>query len=403
MSKVNAILTGQPVLAQLLSLVPRQFISEIAEKHQSDHYYKNFKTFDHVVTMVYAAMSGATTIRGVVLGLLAAGERISHLGIEFHPCKSTISDANKARPSSVFADLYGSLYKFYAHLLSDSGFKSDVLERLIIIDSTTISLFKEILKAAGRPPADGKRKGGIKSHVSIESALDVPNVVCYSASAKSDSPYIGRVPLSAGDIAVFDMGYWNYARFLEWSRRGVFFVTRQKENALYEVVMDIPVPSASDPRIISDQKIKVVDKASGEVFELRRIVRSGDEESVELVFWTNIFHFNADLIAKIYKRRWQIELLFKRLKHNFPLKYFLGDNVNAIEIQIWCCLIAHLLYKVVLKGSRRKWAFSNLADLIRQHLFTYIDLTAFINDPERALREKIARKTPSIDGQFKLF
>jgi hypothetical protein len=184
---------------------------------------------------------------------------------------------------------------------------------------------------------------------------------------------------------------------------GVFFVTRQKEGALYEVVRNIPVPPLSDQRIVSDQQIKVTDPRSGEAFLMRRIVRSGDEDSIELVFWTNIFHMNAELIAKIYKRRWQIELLFKRLKHNFQLKYFLGDNVNAVEIQIWCCLIAHLLYKLVLKGTKRKWAFSNLADLIRQHLFTYIDLPSFLNDPEKALRDRNSRDTEGQTLQLRLF
>ena len=81
--------------------------------------------------------------------------------------------------------------------------------------------------------------------------------------------------------------------------------------------------------------------------------------------------------------------MFKRLKQNFPLKYFLGDNVNAIEIQIWCCLICHLLYRVILRKTKRKWAFSNFCDVVRQHLFTYTDLAGFLADPEKILREQI--------------
>jgi len=402
MSKV-IIFPGQPIFGQLIALIPRQYISELAEKHASDHYYKGFMTYDHVVTMVYAAMSGGTSIRGVVLGLLAAGNRIDHLGIDHFPRRSTISDANKLRPSAVFGDLYQALYRHYRPVLSDSGVSGSVLERLIIIDSTTISLFKEILKAAGRNPANGKRKGGIKSHISIESGMDVPKMVCYSASAKNDGPFVKKASLVQGDIAVFDMGYCNYSLFLRWTQLGIFFVTRQKEGALYEVIQDIPISKLSDARVILDQQIKVTDLKSGETVILRRIVRSGDEDSQELVFWTNIFHMNAELIAKIYKRRWQIELLFKRLKHNFQLKYFLGDNVNAIEIQIWCCLIAHLLYKVVLKGTKRNWAFSNFADLIRQHLFTYIDLPTFLNDPEQALRDRNSGKASQSTQQLKLF
>jgi Transposase DDE domain/Domain of unknown function (DUF4372) len=402
MSK-STVFPGQPVFGQILDLIPSWMIGEIVEKRHSDHYFKKFKTSAHVLTMLYASMSGATCIRGVVLGLLGAGTRLLHLGMASYPRRSTISDANKTRDSAVFGDLYGALHKHYASVFPDSR-TGDVRERLVIFDSTTISLFKEILKAAGRTPADGKRKGGIKAHVSVNSGTDIPQLVCCSASARNDGPFIKMAVLVKGDIAVFDMGYNNYAQFMKWSSDGIFFVTRQKANAVFTVQKDIPVPPLSDPRIVLDQQVSVIDKASGESFLVRRIVRSADEETQELVFWTNIYFLNADLIAQIYKRRWQIELLFKRLKHNFQLKYFLGDNVNAIEIQIWCCLITHLLYKVVLKKTKREWAFSNFCDLIRQHLFTYTDLHAFIEDPEKSLRSQVdkqAKENPR--NQLKLF
>ncbi len=90
-------------------------------------------------------------------------------------------------------------------------------------------------------------------------------------------------------------------------------------------------------------------------------------------------------IASLYKKRWQIELLFKRMKQNYPLKYFLGDSSNAIKIQIWCTLIADLLLKIIKKGAAAKWSFSNLAAMIRLHLMTYIDLAGFLKSPEKAL------------------
>ena len=169
--------TGQPIIRQILSLIPRKMVDRITLEHQSDRYYKKFKTYNHVVTMLYAVMSGSEKIRSVVLGLLALKTRLYHLGIKYFPKRSTISDANRDRSSEVFGSLYASLHKKYAHLLPDSRDRWDVLERLKIIDSTTITLFKEILKAAGRSPANGKRKGGIKAHTVIESASDLPQFV----------------------------------------------------------------------------------------------------------------------------------------------------------------------------------------------------------------------------------
>lgn len=396
--------TGQPLIKQILSLIPRVRVDSIAQEHQSDRYYKKFKTFEHVVTMLYAVMSGSENLRAVVLGFLASEKRLYHLGMRYFPKRSTISDANRDRNSDVFASLYSWLHQKYSKLLPDSRNRFDVLERLKIIDSTTITLFKEILKAAGRNPADGKRKGGIKAHTVINSADGLPGFVCFSASARQDRPFLKEMNFEKGDILVFDKAYNDYAMFSDWTQEEIFFCTRQKDDARYEVVKNIPIPKDSDPRIKSDQQIRVKVPNSEKTVLLRRIEFKDKENDSDLVFLTNIFFLNADKIAQIYKRRWQIELVFKRLKQNFPLQYFLGDNVNAIEIQIWCCLIAHLLYRVILNQTKRKWAFSNFCDTIRQHLFTYTDLAAFLTDPEKILRQQIREQLNKQDSsQLALF
>ena len=115
-----------------------------------------------------------------------------------------------------------------------------------------------------------------------------------------------------------------------------------------------------------------------------RLVRFFDKEKERTFeFLTNNFTLPPEAIADLYKKRWQIEILFKRIKQNFPLKYFLGDNENAIKIQIWCAFIAVLLIKLVQSQLKRKWAFSNLSSIIRLHLMSYIDLFKFLNDPDK--------------------
>ena len=113
-------------------------------------------------------------------------------------------------------------------------------------------------------------------------------------------------------------------------------------------------------------------------------------------FLTNNFRFAPATIAHIYKKRWQIESLFKRIKQNYPLKYFLGDNQNAIKIQIWCALIADLLLKYIRKQVKRKWAFANLTSMVRLHLMNYINLHQFLSDPEKAVRVRINTEHPRL-------
>jgi hypothetical protein len=107
-------------------------------------------------------------------------------------------------------------------------------------------------------------------------------------------------------------------------------------------------------------------------------------------------------IAGLYKKRWQIEVLYKRLKQNYPLRYFLGDSENAIKIQVWCSLIADLLLKVIKKTAARSWSFANLAAMIRLHLMTYIDLKGFLKAPEKTLLHALRLKKKYNEKQLLL-
>jgi hypothetical protein len=150
---------GQPVFSQLLSFIDKSVLSKIKAKHQSDRYYKKFDTWQHLVTMLYCSFSGATSLRELSTGLLAWQNRLVHIGMPSSPKRSTISDGNSKRPSEVFKDIYMELFGKYRHILPDSRLKMEVIKKLFIVDSTVISLFKDILKVAGRPRKDGKTKG----------------------------------------------------------------------------------------------------------------------------------------------------------------------------------------------------------------------------------------------------
>ena len=169
-------------------------------------------------------------------------------------------------------------------------------------------------------------------------------------------------------------------------------MTRLKTNAAYLQVIENEIPNYIDDGVIKDEIIEVEASKQNDLKEnlrLRRVVYWDDKNQRCFEFITNLFGLNAGHVALIYKLRWQIELLFKQLKQNFPLKYFLGDNENAIKIQIWSALIANLLLTVLKKKLKRKWSFSNLVSFCRLHLFNYIHLIRFLNNPEKDwLKEK---------------
>ena len=373
--------SGQPIFTQLLKFVSKEDVIRVAQQHQADRYSKRFNTYEHLVTMLYSIFNNCNSLREVATGMLASEQRLSHIGIRYHPRRSTISDANTRRHADVFGAIYHRLYNRYASFLSDSR-KNSRASKLYIYDATTISLFQEVLRTSGKNPS-GKRKGGIKVHTLIRSDQDVPCMIRYSAAAANDSQFLKEIFLPKGSILVFDRGYCDYTTFNRFASNNITWVTRRRKQLTYKVLKDYK-KIGDDKTIISDEQIQLGCRSGTKV--TARLICYKDIESGEVYeFLSNNFRMNASTIARLYQNRWQIELLFKRMKQNYPLKYFLGDSENAIQIQIWCSLIADLILKIIKKGAAAKWSFSNLAAMVRLHLMTYIDLGSFLRSPEKAL------------------
>jgi hypothetical protein len=385
---------GQPIFSQLLKFISKSQIDRIALKNNADRYTKKFTTYNHLIIMLYSAFEGVSSLREVVIGMLANSHKINHLGLNYMPKRSTLSDANKRRDSKVFEDIYMKIYQNNKQFLSDSRDSDLDLKRLFMIDSTTISLFKAILKAVGRKPLTGKKKGGIKAHVMINAQENTPVLVRYSSAARHDKNFLQHIDLAEGSIIVFDRAYNDYKQYARFGADGIIFVTRQKKNAVFEQGEVFDIPNKTDSGVQKDEEIFLTYKENKEDKKLRtrRITYYDKKRDKTLVFITNNFEFGAQEVADIYKKRWQIETLFKQLKQNFPLKYFLGDNENAIKIQIWVSMIANLIVTLLKNRLKRKWAFSNLVTLIRLHLMNYINIYRFLEDPEKSWNEVIKKR-----------
>jgi hypothetical protein len=377
---------GQSVFGQLISLINSDLIKSAVRKHNSDHYTKKFSTSDHLISMLFSTFSHCTSLREVAAGMLGLKGKTNHFQLKNMPHRSTLSDANARRSCLVFQGIYYSLLNLYRPIISDSRQQYAWENRLEIIDSSTISLFKSILSCVGRNPSNGQKKGGIKVHTQISLQENLPHFVWLSAATVHDKRFLKYIKIEPDKIAVFDKGYNDYKTFDEFTMSGVFFVTRLKSNASFESVVENEIPDYLDDGVLKDEIIEVDVKEKGRFLkktQLRRIAYWDSENKRCFEFITNLIGMNAGHIALIYKKRWSIELLFKQLKQNFPLKYFLGDNENAIKIQIWCTLIVNLLLTVIRKKIRRKWSFSNLASFCRLHLFNYIHLMKFLENPEK--------------------
>lgn len=387
--------TGQPIFNQLLSLIPRSIVNQLARQHRSDRYCKKFRSYDHLVTMLYCTLHRCNSLREVTTGMQASASRLVHLGLTNTPRRSTLSDANERRAAVFFQDLYHKIYQRYYGSLPDSLKGKRMLDKLFIIDSTIITVFSSALQSTGCFNANGKKKGGIKAHLLLRAKDDLPCFVRLTHGKESDNKFASIAQLPKGSILVMDKGYRNFQKFITWTKNEISWVTRLHERSVYAVTEELPVSTEQQQQgVINDYRIQLGNPKTAYMNALQnaRLVIYFDKDSGrQFQFLTNNFSYSAATIAGIYKKRWQIELVFKRIKQNFQLHYFLGDNENAIRIQLWCTLIADLLIKVIKDKAdkKRKWSMSNLTSLVRLHMGTYIELLAFLENPDKALLQYV--------------
>jgi len=376
---------GTSVFGQLISLIDSEIITKAVKNNNSDRYVKKFKTKCHLISMLFSSFAKCTSLREVSGAMLGLSGKTRHFQLNHIPKKSTLADANKRRDAEVFGEIYNQLLKKYNYIFSDSRVRDMINKQIEIFDSTTISLFKDILKCVGRNPKNGKKKGGIKVHTVINVDETVPKMVWFTSAAKHDHFLLEKLKMDSNTIYVFDKGYNDYKAFEKFSNNETGFVTRIKDNAVFDRIEEKEIESNIHSGVLSDEIIEftISENSSNRKLQLRKVTFYDRVLKREFEFLTNLFEMRADLIAAIYKLRWQIELLFKQLKQNFPLKYFLGDNENAIKIQIYCALIANLLMTVVQKKLKRNWAFSNLVSFCKIHLFNYLHLFRFLENPDK--------------------
>ncbi len=383
--------SGQPILNQLIEFLDKGEIKRIAGENCSEKYVKKFNTYHHVIVMLFVALEGYHSIREVVLGLMSNAHKLIHVGLRYIVRRSTLSEANIRRSSKVFGQIYQAVYTKHGETLADSPLSNRDIKRLFIMDSTTISLFNDILKGAGRNPKEGRKKGGIKAHTIIKADEKVPYLIRYSEAAKHDHTFLKEVnDLPKDSIVTFDKGYVDYKQYQLLTEASIYYVTRLKDNAKYKAGKEHDIADTTDCRVLKDEEIILnYGENKKEEHRARRIAYWDGENNRLFEFITNNFELAPERIALIYKYRWKIELLFKQLKQNFPLKYFLGDSQNAIEIQIWSVMIANLLIMLVKSRIKRSWAFSNIVSLIRRQLMSYNCIYKFLQDPEGSWNEII--------------
>ena len=396
---------GQPVYGQLIKSLDHDKIVEISRKHGGERYVKSFDGYTHLLTMLYAVIMRFDSLREIETTMITEVRKLHHVGIERIPKRSTLSDANARRSEKFFEEVYHNRYEANKEKLTSDSRRNGTeewIKRLRIIDSTTISLFSNaIFKGVGRHPKTGRKKGGIKVHSVIHANEGVHCDVKFTSAATNDSFMLAPNHFRHDEIVALDRAYINYAKFEALTERNVVYVTKMKKNLVYDTLVDCMYQNNNGEMVYREQI--VVFRKDG-INHIARIityvdVKKGKQPKL-ISLLTNDFDMELETIVAIYRRRWQIESLFKQIKQNFPLRYFYGESANAIKIQIGGTLIANLLLSVLQSTLTRRWSFSGLATMVRIVLMYYLNLENFFNNPEADLKRMLVEATnPPPEGE----
>jgi hypothetical protein len=352
------------LLHELQKLIPRHQFDSIVKNHGGDRYVKQFTCWNQLTTLLYAQAADKESLREIEQGMEVNDPRLYHLGLS-RIRRSTLSDANKKRPSEIYQALFYKLAERCQSLTPKHKFRFK--NPLYTWDATVISLCLSLFRWS----KFGKTKGALKLHVQLNHSGHIPDFIAVTPAFNHESTAIKRFfRLIPDSIYCFDRGYCDYSLYRRINNAKAFFVTRTKENMNYTITGQHS--EVSKKGVLSDEIIKL----SNEEYKRElRLIRYYDEESGEVFeFLTNNFYLAAVTIAKIYQARWQIEAFFKWIKQNLKIKTFLGTNQNAVLTQIWVAMCYYLLLAYIKYQTKFKKSLFYLHRLVQDALFSRLTL-----------------------------
>ena len=370
MSKYNSL------FSQMLGFFPRHEFQCMVNKHRAEYKAKGFSCWQQFVAMLFCQLGRANSLNEITKGLATCEGKLSHLGISA-PKKSTLAYANEHRPWELYQSVFFGLLDKTRGVAAIAGRKFKFKAKLYSMDATVIDLCLSMYEWARFRRA----KGAVKLHMRLDHDGYLPDYALITDGKHHEARVARQFPYSPGSVTVFDKAYTDFTLFNSLCTMGAFFVTRLKENAVYEVLASLEVPVNSLVR--SDRLVRFTGTVTNKKCpHILRIVEYYDKKHDRIFFFlTNKMRFGALTIAAIYKDRWAIENFFKALKQYLKIKTFVGTSPNAVKTQIWTALISILLLKYLQLKSTMGWSLSNLSALLRMNLFTYRDLLTWINRP----------------------
>lgn len=364
------------MLREICQLIPKHLVPKLARESGVDAKARTYTPWSHVVAMLYAQISHALSLNDVCDALKLHLTPLFGIRAAKPPAKNTLSHANKVRDCDMAKKLF---WAELAYLQSNfSGFVRGRGKRkfgwrfkraINAVDSTTIQLVASCMSWAKHR----RRKAAAKCHLRLDLQSFLPKFAIVDTAREHDNKRAREVcaGLSEGEIVIFDKAYLDFTHLWDLAQRGIFWVSRAKDNMACRVKKRLP--RSSDPRILKDELVMLTGEQARQDYPgpMRRVtarVEVDGEERV-MVFLTNHQDWAASSVVDLYGCRWAIETFFKELKQTVQLVDFLGHSANAVKWQVWTALLVHLLLRFLAWQSRWSHSFSRLVTYIRAALW----------------------------------
>jgi len=368
------------ILAQIVSLLPRDSFKKLTKRHKADKHAKGITPWDHLVSMLFCHLSGAESLRDISNGLRSTMGNRKHMGMNQVPSKSSLSYLNEHRHYNLFKDYYFEVYdSLKVKGLPKRLALKNTRRKIFLVDASVISLSLRLYDWAQYRT----QKGGIKLHTALNFDGLLP-VFCDVTVAKTHEIKVARTQqFPKGSVLVFDKGYTDFSWWKDLDSKGIFFITRAKDNLDYRIQRQFNIPNKDKRIILSDTEVVIGSTTAkkARLPKLRKIRFWDKDQGREFEFITNQFSWTAADVAMAYKHRWHIEVFFKHIKQHCNIKSFVGLNLNAVMIQIWTSMIVYLLLKYLQNKAKYAWHLSNLSRFLRLASFAKMDLFQWLDHP----------------------
>ena len=368
--------TGKTVFAQLQEHLPLHQFRQCVRRYGGNHKVQSFTCLDQYLCLFFAQLTYRESLRDITTCLLGMQTKLYHMGIRGTIARSTLADANEKRDWRIYQDFALILIHHARELYSKDSFGVTLQETVYALDSTTIDLCLALFPWA----KFRTHKGAVKMHTLLDLRGNIPSFIAITDGKVHDVNILDILMIDPGSFYIMDRGYIDFDRLFHIHQSQGFFVIRAKSNLSFKRLYSHPVDKSTGIQCDQTIMLAAVKAAREYPDKMRRIKFTDTETGKHYVFLTNNFTLSAQVIAELYKCRWQVELFFKWIKQHLRIKVFYGTSENAVKTQIWTAISVYVLIALVKKRMNLDITLYTFLQILSVSVFEKVDILQLVTN-----------------------